>query len=183
MYIPIILGTGRSDRQSEKVAHYVHVRAESFGQFDTELIDVREYAAQFTIPPWEENAATKPWRDIAAKADGFIIVAPEYNHGYPGELKLLLDQAYEEYFDKPVALCGVSSGQFSGVRLNFALQDVWFTMKMVPAGATFFGNVKELFDEHENILDETYNTRIDDMLKRLLAYAKALKNVRDDLSK
>jgi hypothetical protein len=29
---------------------------------------------------------------------GIIVVSPEYNHGYPGELKMMLDTLYQQYF-------------------------------------------------------------------------------------
>jgi NAD(P)H-dependent FMN reductase len=46
------------------------------------------------------------------RADGLVIVAPEYNHGYPGILKHVLDTNLKEYIHKPVGLCGVSAGAF-----------------------------------------------------------------------
>lgn len=39
------------------------------------------------------------------RADGLVIVAPEYNHGYPGALKSVLDLLLKEYIHKPVAFC------------------------------------------------------------------------------
>lgn len=51
------------------------------------------------------------------RADGLVIVSPEYNHGYPGEMKLMLDQLYKEYNRKPVGICGVSSGALGGARM------------------------------------------------------------------
>ncbi|MEU3019961.1 MULTISPECIES: NAD(P)H-dependent oxidoreductase [unclassified Nocardiopsis] len=45
-------------------------------------------------------------------ADGFVVVTPEYNHGYPGPLKSAIDSARKEWFAKPVAF--VSYGGMSG---------------------------------------------------------------------
>src|SRR2546423_13491927 len=50
------------------------------------------------------------------RCDGIIIVAPEYNHGYPGLLKHALDMNLKEYIHKAVGICGVSAGTFGGAR-------------------------------------------------------------------
>jgi NAD(P)H-dependent FMN reductase len=42
-----------------------------------------------------------------------VIVTPEYNHGYPGLLKHVLDSNLKEYIHKAVGLCGVSAGGLS----------------------------------------------------------------------
>ncbi|AGL21590.1 NADPH-dependent FMN reductase [Actinoplanes sp. N902-109] len=45
-------------------------------------------------------------------ADAFVIVTPEYNHSYPGPLKVLIDDHRAEWQAKPVAF--VSYGGLSG---------------------------------------------------------------------
>lgn len=45
-------------------------------------------------------------------ADGFVVVTPEYNHSYPGELKILIDAHRDEWKRKPVTF--VSYGGMSG---------------------------------------------------------------------
>ena len=76
---------------------------------ESEIIDVRDYLTEAT-----DNTGDSPQaKELAGKitkADGLIIVSPEYNHGYPGELKMMLDMIYEEYTSKPVGFCGVSAG-------------------------------------------------------------------------
>src|SRR5260370_35845557 len=47
-----------------------------------------------------------------SKADAFVVVTPEYNHGYPGALKSLIDAVSAEWHAKPVAF--VSYGGISG---------------------------------------------------------------------
>jgi len=50
-YIPIVLGTGREGRYSDKVANFVFQEA-SKQSFKTEVIDVRDYATPVTVPSW-----------------------------------------------------------------------------------------------------------------------------------
>ena len=49
------------------------------------------------------------------RSDALVIVAPEYNHGYPGMLKHVLDTNLHEYVHKAVGVVGVSAG-FGGAR-------------------------------------------------------------------
>ena len=87
LYIPIILGTAREGRKSEMVANYVLNNIKKLG-VETELIDVRDFIQGST---YGINDKIESWKNKAIQADGIIIVTPEYNHGYPGELKIFLD--------------------------------------------------------------------------------------------
>ncbi|MEX0812724.1 MAG: NAD(P)H-dependent oxidoreductase [Chitinophagales bacterium] len=51
-------------------------------------------------------------------ADKFLIIAPEYNGGFPGILKLMIDASDipNAYHGKKVALTGVSSGRAGNLR-------------------------------------------------------------------
>lgn len=117
--VPILLGTAREGRQSEKVAKFVLAEAQKYG-FDSQLVDTRDHLITATDKPKHDT----PWARIVKAAGGLIIVAPEYNHGYPGELKLLLDSLYTEYLDLPIGICGVSAGSIGGARMAMALEPV-----------------------------------------------------------
>ncbi|WLD92653.1 NADPH-dependent FMN reductase [Alkalihalobacillus sp. AL-G] len=55
-------------------------------------------------------------RDMARKANGFIIFTPEYHNGMSGALKNALDYlSKEEFENKPVAICSVSGGGKGGI--------------------------------------------------------------------
>ena len=64
-------------------------------------------------------------------ADGLIVVSPEYNHGYPGPLKEVLDSLYEEYEHKPIGICGAGGG-LGGSRAVEQLRLVAIELKLVP---------------------------------------------------
>lgn len=177
-YIPIILGTAREGRNSEKVAKFVMSEIEKNPQIKTEIIDVRDYILSATNNT-KEPIQAKRFADKISVADGFIIVSPEYNHGYPGELKMTLDMLYEEYARKPLAICGVSIGGLGGARMVEQLRLVSIEFHMVPIReAVYFSGVSQLFDNDGNIKDPLYESRIKSMADELLWYAKALKLTR-----
>lgn len=145
-YVPILLGTARDGRQSEHVANFVTDVLKKYDGFDIELFDVKDFVQPYTIAAWIENEEAQPWRDIAAKAAGFIFIIPEYNASFPGEFKLVFDQAYKQYFGKPVGVCTVSSGTRGGALVRQNLLPVWHKCKMTPVPVSVeFPNVEALF--------------------------------------
>lgn len=177
--IPVILGTGREGRQSEKVALFMLDSVGARKDIRTELIDVRDYRTHFTDNS-ETSEQARVFSEKISAADGFIIVAPEYNHGYPGELKMMLDMLYTQYARKPVGICGVSAGRLGGVRVVEQLRLVSIEFQMVPIReALYFSMVQNLFDETGKIKDESYINRVNKFLDELVWYAKALKTARE----
>ena len=67
----------------------------------------------------------------SAAADGLVIVAPEYNHSFPGLLKHTLDSCLSEYIHKAVGLVGVSAGPFAGIRVVQGLLPVMRELGLV----------------------------------------------------
>lgn len=174
MFIPIILGTGRQGRYSERVAHFILAQAQQFG-FTTELIDVRDYvtgsATEAALSP-EKSAALQ---QLLANADGLIIVSPEYNHGYPGELKMLIDEFDKEVQRKPVAFCGVSSGVLGGVRMVEQLRLVTVDLQMANVKtALYFANVETLFVDGV-ITDPSFIERAKKQFTEIAWWAQTLK--------
>ena len=95
----------------------------------TELIDVRQLP--LTSSDAGEQIKDTRFAETIMRADGLIIVAPEYNHGYPGMLKHALDSNLKEYIHKPVGLCGVSAGGFGGTRVVESLLPVMRELGLV----------------------------------------------------
>jgi NAD(P)H-dependent FMN reductase len=177
MYIPVILGTAREGRQSEKVATFIYGLAQKAG-LETEIIDIREYRIAATNNTGNIPHAQK-WREKIIRADGMIIISPEYNHTYPGELKMFLDMLYKEYARKPVALCGVSNGPWGGTRGVQALRLTCIALGMHPILETvYFPFIQDRFDGEGKIKDTAYERSADGMIKSLIAQAEALRSAR-----
>jgi len=112
--------------------------------------------------------------------DGLIIVSPEYNHGYPGELKMMVDMLFSEYAHKPVGICAVSSGPWGGVRMTEQLRLVCIALHLLPIGeAVHFPKVQELFDDQGQLLGKSQHGQARRLLEELIMYAGALKAAKD----
>lgn len=165
MQVTIVLGTARKGRQSEKVGKLLEKSFISAGDTTVELVDVRDHVTlPETIPNWGEGGANEKstvWKDIVSRTDSFIFILPEYNHGYPGEWKILVDSLYNEYKGKKAYIVGVSSGMFSGVRVADHVKAVLVELNMdVQKTALQVGKVKDLIDEEGNTEDEAFMERV-----------------------
>ena len=115
LFIPVILGTPRQGRYSEHVARFVTGEMARLPGVETELVEVRDLPIPVTGAG--EDIKNPAFSELCMRADAFILVAPEYNHGYPGLLKHVLDTNLKEYIHKAVGICGVSAGGFGGTRV------------------------------------------------------------------
>ncbi len=140
--IKIILGSTRQGRSSEKIGQAIKKITDKRSDAQVDIVDLQEYNLPFLyeeISPSKRTKVTDPaikkWSDTISAADGFIIVVPSYNSGYPGVLKNALDLLYKEWNNKPVALVGYSGGKKGGVQAVTALKSVLekLQMKLVSA--------------------------------------------------
>lgn len=179
MFIPVILGTARVGRQSEKAAQFMLQKALDVG-LQSEIIDVRDYRIAATDNT-EKSAVSLRLAERVLRSDGLIIVSPEYNHGYPGELKMMLDMIYWAYARKPVGICGVSSGPWGGARMVEQLRQVCLAFHMVPTcEAVYFPKIQELFDESGQFKGKSQHGMAKRLLDELIWYAKTLKRSREE---
>lgn len=174
MYIPILLGTARKGRRSEHVAKWLLGKIEQAGH-KTGLIDVRDYRLEATDNTGEPLEAKK-WAKLVKEVDGLIIVSPEYNHSYPGELKMMLDMLYSEYKGLPVGTCAVSEGNFGGARVVEGLIPLYVNFGMVPAQYPLnVFVVNETFSAEGGLSDESYNKKCDKFLDSLTEHIQKYK--------
>jgi len=180
LYIPLILGTPRKGRASENVARFVFGELAKREGVETELIDVRG----LRLSAEDEGEAIKEaeFSSKMSRADGLVIVTPEYNHGYPGMLKHALDTNLKEYIHKAVGLCGVSAGGFGGTRVVENLLPVLRELGLVTIfWDGNFSAAHKLFDESGKILDDSHARRIDKFLKELIWMARVLRHGRENV--
>lgn len=181
LFIPVILGTPRKERESENVANFIHQEIAKREGVETELIDV----CNIKLPTDDAGEAIKDpgFSATVARADGLIIVTPEYNHGYPGILKHVLDSNLKEYIHKAVGICGVSKGPFGGARVIENLVPVMRELGLVTIFWDLnFGKVEQSFDDEGNLIDQAYIKRADKFLKELIWMSKVLRHGRENMS-
>lgn len=174
LFIPILVGTTRPKRESIKPARLIEQVGKTIDEIDVLLVDPCDY--HFPFDGNDEENKDSQYTEITARADGFFIVTPEYNHSYPGTLKRMLDSELKNYIHKPVTFAGVSSQIFGGTRAIEALLHPVREMGLVATFADiYFPRVQELFDEHGEIIDKKYIKRIEQAYEELIWLATVLK--------
>src|SRR5467141_1888675 len=178
LFIPVILGTARMGRMSLHAAHLVTGELGKRDGIETDLIDI----AKLPLPTNDAGEAIKQ-ADFSAKmskADALVVVSPEYNHGYSGLLKHVLDTLLSEYIHKAVGIVGVSAGPFGGTRVIENLLPVMRELGLVTIfWDVNFSSVQKVFAADGKLLDERYIGRIDKFLKELFWMAKTLRHGRE----
>ena len=181
LFIPLILGTARQGRESERAAKFVFERTKARAGVETEFIDIR------TLPMKLDDAGEqmKDPKFAAAidRCDGLIIVTPEYNHSFPGLLKHALDSCLKEYIHKAVGICGVSAGVIGGARVIESLLPVMRELGQVTIFVDVnFGKIGMLFDERGELLDQNFVGRVDKFLNELIWMAGVLRYGRENVA-
>lgn len=125
--IPVILGSVRRDRMGIRAARLVMDGLSARGH-EPVLVDALELQLPLLdrmykeYAPGEAPAALERLAALYRRADGFLVVSGEYNHGIPPALKNLLDHFLEEYFWRPSGIVCYSAGAFGGVRAAMQLR-------------------------------------------------------------
>ena len=179
--IAVLGATNREQRKSHRAAAWVAQQGELLENVEIVYVDPRE----FYFPGDGEDPESKDARytEIVQRADGFLIVTPEYNHSFPGTLKRMLDSEFKHYFHKAVAVCGASDGDWGGTRAVEALLPVLRTLGLsVSKNSTYFTHVDTLFNE-EGVIDperkDKFEKSISGVYKDLLWLTRALKEARE----
>ena len=180
----VIYGSARSARQGLKAAKFVVSKLEERGHSVT-LVDSEEHELPMLDRMYKEYAqgeapeAMETVAEALRSADGFVVLAAEYNHSVPAALKNLLDHFQSEYLYKPSAIVTYSAGPFGGVRALVNLRAILAELGTPSIPSAFpISGVGRSFDDEGNALDESYDQRVVKFLDEYEWYANALKKAR-----
>lgn len=188
--IQIILGSTRPNREGEKVAKWIYGLARQEAGFEAELLDLRDWP----LPFYNEEAspamlqgryrgeAAQNWAKKVSEAEGYIIVTPEYNHGYSAVLKNALDYAYAPWNKKPVSFVSYSAGPIAGSRAVEQLREVAVELQMAPLrAAVHIPLVWQAFEEEGAVKDKDFEKKVKALFAELEWWGMTLKYGRNSL--
>jgi NAD(P)H-dependent FMN reductase len=177
--IALIYGSTRPGRFCDKVASWAAAQISATQAFALDVIDPASPEARGAGKSGESlNLA---WlRQHIGAADAFIVVTPEYNHGYPASLKSLIDSVGPEWHAKPIAF--VSYGGISGgIRAAEQLRQVFAEIHAVTIrDSVTFSMAWEQFDAGGTLKNpDRAERQMQTVLKRLAWWANALRSARN----
>jgi NAD(P)H-dependent FMN reductase len=136
----IVLSSVRPVRTGEPITEWVRSAAEATGDFEIDVVDLRELALPFMDEPNHPSKRqyTKPytiaWSERVDAAEAFIFVTPEYNHSFAPSLKNALDYLNSEWWRKPYGVVSYG-GVSAGTRGVTAIEPVFSALGLIRTGA------------------------------------------------
>jgi chromate reductase len=113
------------------------------------------------------------FRELLAKADGFVIATPEYNYSIPGGLKNAIDWASRgqdsPLLNKAVALMGATPGLWGTVRAQNAFHPIFQALNWtnVRKPEVFVANAGDKFNSEGALTDEATRKIVAQQLQAL----------------
>ena len=129
--VAIIVGSVRPNRRSSQVAAWLKVQLQKSQRVEFDVLELADVDLPMMDEPAipfigvYEHAKTREWSKLIGQYDGFVLVFPQYNWGYPAVLKNALDYLAKEWQGKPASL--VTFGGHGGTQAQVA-------MRLVVAG-------------------------------------------------
>jgi NAD(P)H-dependent FMN reductase len=136
--IAVVISSTRQGRFADKPAKWVVSRLEQEQDVKVDLVDLRDHRLPLFDHPSSPiltgrqypTPETARFGERIDKADGFVILTAEYNHGYTGALKNAMDHTFVEWNRKPVSFVGW--GNVGGGRAIEQLRLVSVEFELAP---------------------------------------------------
>lgn len=179
--LKIISGTDRPNSNSLRISRYLQNQYREKG-ITADIIDLQNFptaavkGGRYGDKPEEVIDFTQPIID----ADALSIVCPEYNGGYPGILKLLIDYLPfpESLYKKPISFIGHANGAFGGVRAVEQLQQVvGYRNAHVYPERVFIPRIGKNFDDEKGITDPFQQDLLQSQIKNFIEFVQNLKSL------
>jgi NAD(P)H-dependent FMN reductase len=186
--LSIIIGSTRPGRAGLPIADWFADRARGHGGFEIDVVDL----AELNLPMLDEpnhprlrqytHQHTKEWSARVAGSDAFVIVTPEYNHGYSAALKNAIDYLHHEWHYKPVGFVSYG-GVAAGTRAMQQLKQVVTALRMLPLtdAVNIPFHTQFLDDDGRVQANEVMEQAADVMLDELLRIEATLRPLRESV--
>jgi NAD(P)H-dependent FMN reductase len=181
--IGILLASVRQGRRGEGFATWIRELVAARPGVAVEWLDLREHALgpylHEQMPGAIERSYADPaqrtWSDTIHALDGYVMVTPEYNHSFPGQLKNALDHVQQGWWYKPAGFVSYG-GTANGARAVDHLRGVAAELRMVTVrGEVNISLINLQRDDAGRPTDALYGKRAAAMIDQLLWWARACK--------
>lgn len=176
--LAIIVGSNREGRFGPVVANWFVTQAAQRADMAIDLVDLAKVELPIAFPS-RRSLAVQEYVERIGRADAYVVVTPEYNHGYPAGLKQAIDLPHDEWKAKPVAFVSYG-GLAGGLRAVEQLRQVFAELHATTVRDTVsFHMAHGLFDEFGDPREsEGCTTAAKTMLDQLAWWAEALRTAR-----
>jgi NAD(P)H-dependent FMN reductase len=191
--LQVIIGSTRPTRAADIVMPWVVARARAHGEFEVEVLDLREWQ----LPIFSENLETvgdfanptysdpivRRWNQKIKDADAYLVITPEYNHSIPGVLKNAIDNVFVSFAfrNKPFFTVAYSGGIAGGVRAIEHLAQIAVEAELVPLrSCVVIPHVTDAFNESGDPINPVTDLSLQVALDDLAWWSSVLVRARAD---
>lgn len=180
MEIAVIVGSLRKQSYNKQLA--LTMKERYAGRLDMTMLDIGP------LPHYNEDEEQNPpavvteFKAAVARADGVVIVTPEYNWSIPGVLKNALDwctRGDKVFADKPVLTMGATPGMLGTVRAQMHLREILSSAgmqaKVLPPGGNevLVNLARDKFDpDRQRLVHEDTLQFLDGVVDKFVAFVR-----------
>jgi NAD(P)H-dependent FMN reductase len=171
--ITIISATNRPGSSTLKLAQYYQQKLSEKGT-EAGLLSLSQLPANLLQSDLygKRSPEFAVIQDIITQTEKFLFIIPEYNGSYPGVLKVFIDACTfpDSFYDKKVALVGLSSGKYGNIRGIDHFTGVCHYMHLnVMSLKLHIADIKNEFDQNNQLFKadtvKFTNEQIDKFIK------------------
>ena len=183
--MPTIMGMSGSVRAASFNSMLLQALASAAPPATVDIVSIREvplydgdWEAAHGVPP-----PVQQLKDRLARADGLLLVTPEYNNSIPGVLKNTIDWMSRPGTDiprvfrgKPIAIAGATPGPGGTLLSQAAWLPVIRTLGMLPwfAGRLQISTAAKVFDATGAIVDDAVRERVRTFMEGFMAFVERM---------
>jgi chromate reductase len=181
--IVVLCGTNRPGAQTRRLAAHVHASYAAVEGVEAQLLDLADLPLELLAPGSyaQKPAGFQAFAEAVLKADGLVVLSPEYNGSFPGVLKLFIDMlpfpvAFER---RPVAFIGLAAGRWGALRAIEQLQGVFgYRNAFMFPNRVFVPGVGDALDAEGGPKDGVTRAMIAAQVRDFVVFARQLAPLR-----
>ncbi len=179
--ICLIAGTNRPQSQTLRVTRILEKRYKALG-VATQVLDLNGLPSEIFLPSayTEKPHSFAPYSDAVLKADGLVVVTPEYNGSFPGVLKLFIDMLkFPESFErKPVAFVGLAAGMWGALRSVEQLEGIFkYRNAFLFNERVFLPRVETQLNADDSFTQALTGQLVESQVKNFVSYVEQVKKL------
>jgi chromate reductase len=178
--IALIIGTNRPGSNTAKVAAHV---ADIYAALDEppQIIDLHQLPLDLFLPASYEKVPVsfEPFQEPIRRAEGVVIVTPEYNGTIPGIFKYYIDmlEKPDDFEGMPVTFVGLAAGQWGAYRPVEQIQDMFVYLgALVYPERTHLAKINDHLDENGRVKTPEHVARLEKQAKGFLEFVRKVRH-------
>ena len=178
--IALIIATNRPGSNTAKVAAHV---ADIYAALDEppQIIDLLQLPPDLFLPASYEKVPVsfEPFQEPIRRAQGVVIVTPEYNGTMPGVFKYYIDmlEKPDDFEGMPVTFVGLAAGQWGAYRPVEQIQDMFaYLGALVYPERTHLAKINDHLDENGRVKTPEHVERLEKQAKGFLEFVRQVRH-------